>query len=112
MTFGFSALTRSWYRSGWLPLKNSRPTVFSVAVGKTEGFTDLRIADLLSPELAFRGRELKLSFTVKAYGLTGKTVPIGSGTRVEYAVVGDAVNLPSRMESLTKESWRSWLFLA
>ncbi len=53
-----------------------RLPVFSVAVGKTEGFTDLRIADLLSPELAFRGRELKLNFTVKAYGLTGKTVPL------------------------------------
>ncbi|MEE9548882.1 MAG: glutamine amidotransferase [Candidatus Binatia bacterium] len=50
--------------------------IFSVAVGETEGFTDLRIADLLAPELAFRGRKLKLNFTVKAYGLAGRTVPL------------------------------------
>jgi len=50
--------------------------VFTVAVGETQGFTDLRIADLNVPEFAFRGRELKLDFTIQAYGLADRTVPL------------------------------------
>lgn len=50
--------------------------VFTVGVGDIKGFTDLRIADLSVPEFAFRGRELKLDFTIQAYGLAGKTVPL------------------------------------
>jgi uncharacterized membrane protein len=50
--------------------------VFAVGVGDTEGFTDVRIADLRAPEFAFRGRELKLELTVQAYGLKGKTFPL------------------------------------
>src|SRR5262252_3598366 len=50
--------------------------IFTVGVGDTEGFTDVRIADLRVPEFAFRGRELKLDLTVQAYGLKGKTFPL------------------------------------
>ncbi|MFQ5682559.1 MAG: glutamine amidotransferase [Candidatus Binatia bacterium] len=50
--------------------------LFTVAVGETKGFKDLRIADLKVPQFAFRGREVKLEFTVQAFGLKGNTVPI------------------------------------
>ena len=50
--------------------------VFTIGVGDTEGFTDVRIADLRAAEFAFRGREVKLDLTVKAYGLKGKTFPL------------------------------------
>jgi uncharacterized membrane protein len=50
--------------------------VFAIGVGDTEGFTDVRIADLRAPEFAFRGREVKLDLTVQAYGLKGKTFPL------------------------------------
>jgi uncharacterized membrane protein len=50
--------------------------VFAVGVGETEGFTDVRIADVRAPEFAFRGRELKLDLTIQAYGLKGKTFPL------------------------------------
>ena len=50
--------------------------VFTIGVGDTEGFTDVRIADLRAPEFAFRGREVKLDLTVQAYGLEGKTLPL------------------------------------
>jgi uncharacterized membrane protein len=57
--------------SGAFPLP-----VFAVSVGETEGFTDLRITDLKAPEFAFRGREVQLDFTIEAYGLAGKEVPL------------------------------------
>ncbi|OGQ78867.1 MAG: hypothetical protein A3F90_09205 [Deltaproteobacteria bacterium RIFCSPLOWO2_12_FULL_60_19] len=50
--------------------------VVAVGVGDSQGYTDLRVADLGAPEFAFRGRELKIDFTVQAYGLAGKTVPL------------------------------------
>jgi uncharacterized membrane protein len=50
--------------------------VFTVGVGETEGFTDVRIAEVRAPEFAFRGREFKIDLTVQAYGLKGKTVPL------------------------------------
>jgi uncharacterized membrane protein len=50
--------------------------VFAIGVGDTEGFTDVRIADLRAPEFAFRGREVKLDLTIQAYGLKGKTFPL------------------------------------
>ncbi|MBI2360472.1 MAG: hypothetical protein HYV04_16475 [Deltaproteobacteria bacterium] len=50
--------------------------VFAVGVGETRGYTDLRIADLNIPDFAFRGREVKFEFSVRAHGLAGKTVPL------------------------------------
>lgn len=50
--------------------------IFTVGVGESRGFTDLRIAELNAPEFAFRGRELKIDLTIQAYGLAGKTVPL------------------------------------
>jgi uncharacterized membrane protein len=50
--------------------------VFAINAGETEGFTDVRIADLRAPEFAFRGREFNLDLTVRAYGFKGKTVPL------------------------------------
>ncbi len=50
--------------------------VFAIGVGDTEGFTDVRIADLRAPDFAFRGREVKLELTVQAYGFKGKTFPL------------------------------------
>jgi len=50
--------------------------IFTVGAGETKGFTELRIADLSVPEFAFRGREVKLDFTIQAYGLAGNTVPL------------------------------------
>jgi len=50
--------------------------VFTVSIGEVKGFTDLRIANLRTPEFAFRGREIKMDFTVEAYGLEGKEVPL------------------------------------
>ncbi|MGH7784173.1 MAG: vWA domain-containing protein, partial [Candidatus Binatia bacterium] len=52
--------------------------VFTVGVGDTEGFTDVRITDVRTPEFAFRGREFKLDLTVQASGMKGKTVPRAS----------------------------------
>ncbi len=42
--------------------------VFTVGVGETEGFTDVRIAKFGAPEFAFRGREFKIDLTVQAIG--------------------------------------------
>ncbi len=50
--------------------------VFTVGLGESDGFTDLRIAEVKAPEFAFRGREFKLDLTVSASGLKGKTVPL------------------------------------
>ncbi|HEY7221548.1 MAG TPA: glutamine amidotransferase [Candidatus Binatia bacterium] len=50
--------------------------VFTVGVGDTEGFTDVRIAKLGAPEFAFRGREFKIDLTVQAFGMKGKSVPL------------------------------------
>ncbi|MFQ5903566.1 MAG: hypothetical protein ACE5JO_07745, partial [Candidatus Binatia bacterium] len=50
--------------------------VFTVGVGETKSYTDLRIADLSVPKFAFRGREVKMEFVIQAYGLAGKTVPL------------------------------------
>src|SRR5258705_63781 len=50
--------------------------VFTVGVGETEGFTDVRIAKLGAPEFAFRGREFKIDLTLQAFGMKGKTVPL------------------------------------
>jgi uncharacterized membrane protein len=50
--------------------------VFAVGVGEARGYTDLRIAEVNVPDFAFRGRELKFDFSVQAYGLAGKTVPL------------------------------------
>ena len=43
--------------------------VFTVGVGETQGFTDLRIASFGAPEFAFRGREFKIELTVQAFGM-------------------------------------------
>ncbi len=50
--------------------------IFTVGVGETQGFTDLRIARLGAPEFAFRGREFKIDLTVQAFGMKGKSVPL------------------------------------
>src|SRR5262245_6058514 len=50
--------------------------VFTVGVGDSEGFTDVRIAKLGAPEFAFRGREFKIELTLQASGMKGKTVPL------------------------------------
>ncbi len=50
--------------------------IFAVGAGESRGFTDLRVADLTSPEFAFRGREFKIDLLVQAYGMAGKTVPL------------------------------------
>ena len=50
--------------------------VFAIGLGRTEGFKDLRIKNLRAPELAFRGREIKIDFTIEAHGLAGTTVPL------------------------------------
>lgn len=60
-----------------LDSSNSLPMpVFTVHVGESKGFIDLRITDLRIPEFAFRGREVKMDFSVEAYGLEGKKVPL------------------------------------
>jgi uncharacterized membrane protein len=50
--------------------------VFTVGVGETQGFTDLRIASFGAPEFAFRGREFRIELTVQAFGMKGKSVPL------------------------------------
>src|SRR5262245_16468830 len=50
--------------------------VFTVGVGDSEGFTDVRIAKLGAPEFAFRGREFKIELTLQASGMKGKSVPL------------------------------------
>ena len=50
--------------------------VFTVGAGETEGFTDIRIADVRAPQFAFRGREFKIELTIQASGLKGKVVPL------------------------------------
>ena len=50
--------------------------VFTVGAGETEGFTDVRIAEVRAPEFAFRGREFKVDVIVQAAGLKGKVVPL------------------------------------
>jgi uncharacterized membrane protein len=50
--------------------------VFTVGVGVTEGFTDVRVTEVRTPEFAFRGREFKFDLTVRASGMKGKTVPL------------------------------------
>ena len=64
-------------RSTYLEKGVSLPVpVFAVGVGETRGYTDLRIADLRVPDFAFRGREFKFDFSIQAFGLAGKTVPL------------------------------------
>ena len=50
--------------------------VFTVSAGEADGFTDVRVTDVRTPEFAFRGREFKLDLTVQASGMKGKTVPL------------------------------------
>ncbi len=50
--------------------------VFALASGEADGLTDIGIAGLQSPELAFRGRKIDLDFTIQAYGLSGKQIPL------------------------------------
>jgi uncharacterized membrane protein len=50
--------------------------LFTVGFGESQGFIDLRLADLTAPEFAFRGREFKLDLLVQAYGMAGKSVPL------------------------------------
>ena len=50
--------------------------VFTVGVGESEGFTDVRIAKLGAPEFAFRGREFKIDLTIQASGMKGRSVPL------------------------------------
>jgi uncharacterized membrane protein len=50
--------------------------VFAVGIGDTDGFMDVRVADLRAPQFAFRGREFKIDVMVRASGLKGKTVPL------------------------------------
>ena len=50
--------------------------IFTVGVGKSQGYMDLNIADLSVPEFAFRGREIKVDLTIQAYGLAGKNIPL------------------------------------
>ncbi len=50
--------------------------IFTVGVGDSQGFTDLRVADLTTPEFAFRGREFKIDLLIHAYGMAGKNVPL------------------------------------
>ena len=57
-------------------LGKSQVPVFTVAVGATDGFTDVRVTDVRTPEFAFRGREFKLDLTVQASGMKGRTVPL------------------------------------
>ncbi len=63
--------TKSLEESASFPLP-----VFPVAVGESQKFTDIRLADLRVPEFAFRGREIKVDFAVEAFGFAGKTIPI------------------------------------
>lgn len=60
-------------------LENSpalRVPVFAIGAGESEGFTDVRIAELRAPEFAFRGREFKLDVIVQASAFQGKSVPV------------------------------------
>jgi uncharacterized membrane protein len=50
--------------------------VFTVGVGETEGFADVRIAKVSAPDFAFRGREFKVDLTIQAAGMKGRTVPL------------------------------------
>src|SRR4029453_15352823 len=50
--------------------------VFTVGVGESEGFTDVRIAKVGAPEFAFRGREFKIDLTIQVFGMKGKSVPL------------------------------------
>ncbi|HEX7227190.1 MAG TPA: glutamine amidotransferase [Candidatus Binatia bacterium] len=67
--------------------------VFTVGAGDTEGFTDVRVTELRTPEFAFRGREFKFDLTVRASGMKGKTVPLyfnrGSGLITSRTVTID-----------------------
>jgi uncharacterized membrane protein len=75
--------------------------VFTVGLGEPEGFSDLRIAEVKAPEFAFRGREFKLDVTVKASGLSGKTVPLyfnrGSNLITSRSVKVDADTFEHKM---------------
>jgi len=61
-----------------LPAAEATPNkpAFTVGLGQPKDFTDLRIKDVRAPELAFRGREIKIDFTIEAHGLRGTTVPL------------------------------------
>ncbi len=50
--------------------------VFTIGVGETQGYADIRIAEVAVPEFAFRGREFKLDLAIQAHGFAGKTVPL------------------------------------
>lgn len=59
-----------------LPSSPMPVPVFTVGAGETEGYTDVRIADVRAPEFAFRGREFKIDVAVEASGLKGKVIPL------------------------------------
>ncbi len=50
--------------------------VMTIGVGATEGFRDLRITGLRTPEMAFRGRATAIEFTIQAFGMAGVQVPL------------------------------------
>lgn len=58
------------------PKEGVTKPVFAIALGQSAGFKDLRIKNLRAPKLAFRGREIKIDFTIEAYGLSGTTIPL------------------------------------
>ncbi|MEX0802776.1 MAG: glutamine amidotransferase [Candidatus Binatia bacterium] len=75
--------------------------VFTVGVGDTDGFTDVRVTDVRAPEFAFRGREFKLDLTVQASGMKDKTVPLyfnrGRGLVTSRTVRIDADDFTQKM---------------
>jgi uncharacterized membrane protein len=50
--------------------------VFVVGVGDASGLVDIRIAEISAPEIAFRGREIKIEVVIEARGLAGASVPL------------------------------------
>ncbi len=50
--------------------------IMAVGVGQTEGFRDLRLTGLRTPEMAFRGRATAIEFTIQAFGMAGVQVPL------------------------------------
>ena len=60
----------------WEGSASTHLPVFSLAAGDSEGYRDLLIKAVKAPLLAFRGREVVIDVTVKAYGYAGLTLPV------------------------------------